>query len=633
MKTSKTILLSIIIVCGIFAFSKTTFAASKPVLLFSDLTDGVISGGHWGGAQEGNGAAVSIWGRNFGSIRNGGTVTVCGVTLDSDDDFAEWGATTNPTVPIGMQRVTFWLKPGMQTGASTIKVTTADGSTDTIPFYCRSTGNIYFLDNVNGNNNYNGLYPTVQGGNNGPKRTTGWARANLVAGDSVYLRGGTPYQDCDAESAVEQGGLFTFYDNFNNGLQYNSITITAYPTEEVKLWNLDADGSDPKKSAVITDDYGSEKLEYWTFSKLTMVGRDQSVNYGHGWGTDEGISHFRLVGNDMTTTWVPGRNGGTQEGMIVQLYGGTYLYILGNYVHHQDCGTYADGVYVSDDTSSNVAPGTAKAYQIYLGGYGTNDYIYIGYNDMGYGYQGRGFQIFGHEATDTLDNCYIFNNYFHDNYLNTLALGGGDDNNGIDYDYVKNIYFYNNVVADTTNSFLSTFGSINTHGRFGGNYYIYNNVFYHTYPDNIAIHIAPETDLAVLKNNIIYSVDTNTNSYYSFTGNSPYINPGTHIILDTGHNIYYGEEAGAPAWETSTLRNNNPQFISANPTTWSDFQLQSTSPAIDAGTLSVSSVVTNDFLGISRPQGSGFDIGAYEYAENTPVDILAPASPGGLSVR
>ncbi len=52
----------------------------------------------------------------------------------------------------------------------------------------------------------------------------------------------------------------------------------------------------------------------------------------------------------------------------------------------------------------------------------------------------------------------------------------------------------------------------------------------------------------------------------------------------------------------------DPRFVSV---TGRDFRLQAGSPAIDAGlTLSV---VLNDLLGDLRPQGLGYDIGAYEY--------------------
>ena len=41
-----------------------------------------------------------------------------------------------------------------------------------------------------------------------------------------------------------------------------------------------------------------------------------------------------------------------------------------------------------------------------------------------------------------------------------------------------------------------------------------------------------------------------------------------------------------------------------------DFRLQAGSPAIDAG--STNPDVTDDYVGTSRPQGAGYDLGAYE---------------------
>jgi hypothetical protein len=57
---------------------------------------------------------------------------------------------------------------------------------------------------------------------------------------------------------------------------------------------------------------------------------------------------------------------------------------------------------------------------------------------------------------------------------------------------------------------------------------------------------------------------------------------------------------------------------------YSDLHLISTSPAIDAG-YNLASTFTNDFDGIIRPQGSGYDIGAYEYVSGgTPTPTLTP---------
>ncbi len=52
------------------------------------------------------------------------------------------------------------------------------------------------------------------------------------------------------------------------------------------------------------------------------------------------------------------------------------------------------------------------------------------------------------------------------------------------------------------------------------------------------------------------------------------------------------------------------------------------SPAIDAGT-AIPAFVTTDFLGIARPQGTGWDMGAFEQAGGPP-DTMPPARPKGL---
>ena len=53
----------------------------------------------------------------------------------------------------------------------------------------------------------------------------------------------------------------------------------------------------------------------------------------------------------------------------------------------------------------------------------------------------------------------------------------------------------------------------------------------------------------------------------------------------------------------------NPQFVDASS---DNYQLQASSPAIDAGA-NASGLADNDLLGVSRPVGSGYDVGCYEF--------------------
>jgi parallel beta-helix repeat protein len=102
----------------------------------------------------------------------------------------------------------------------------------------------------------------------------------------------------------------------------------------------------------------------------------------------------------------------------------------------------------------------------------------------------------------------------------------------------------------------------------------------------------------VIKNNIFYNVNADGDR---------------HVIGDgdwsESNNLVYLEGQTPPGEPgTDDLWNINPQL--ADPTN-GDYHLQAGSPCIDAG---VDLGVTDDLDGISRPQGDGYDIGAYEYS-------------------
>ncbi|MCQ3975701.1 MAG: hypothetical protein DPW09_19875 [Anaerolineae bacterium] len=94
--------------------------------------------------------------------------------------------------------------------------------------------------------------------------------------------------------------------------------------------------------------------------------------------------------------------------------------------------------------------------------------------------------------------------------------------------------------------------------------------------------------------------------------------------MTSDHNLYfdnllnYAGVAAGPADLTA-----DPRFVAP---AQGDFHLSANSPARDAGT---NIGITVDLEGAVRPQGPGFDIGAYEFGSTPPNPN---PNPGGFSV-
>ena len=105
-------------------------------------------------------------------------------------------------------------------------------------------------------------------------------------------------------------------------------------------------------------------------------------------------------------------------------------------------------------------------------------------------------------------------------------------------------------------------------------------------------------------------------------------------VLNASNNYYaQGSSAGWAAIlnlsEPNAINGGNPQFVDyAN----GDFHLQSSSPAKDKGVAISGWSNPTDKDGVSRPQGSAWDIGAYEYV-GSPPDTTPPAAPAGLVIK
>ncbi len=194
-------------------------------------------------------------------------------------------------------------------------------------------------------------------------------------------------------------------------------------------------------------------------------------------------------------------------------------------------------------------------------------------------------------------------------------------------------------------------------GIWDSNVQIYYNLFYNNHGFDIS-DVAATTGVTIY-NNVFYSligdengtaaysigssfsdstgwiIQNNIGRYLRFGAGVPTVSynnwyrPGTVDVVDV-NGTKYGATTPFATWvaiphagELST----DPLFANAS---GADFYLTSNSPAINTGT---NVGLTRDFDGITVPQSSAPDIGAYEYVGAVPPDTTPPAPPSGVSVQ
>ena len=518
-----------------------------PIVYFSDLTDGVVTG--WNQSAT-KGAAVSIWGRNFGSSRGSSYVTVGGVSLSHSPDYAEWGAKNNPKTANELERITFWLNTDMALGDTTIKVTTPDGTSNAISFYTRNSGHIYFVS-PSGNDNNTGLNDTNQM----------WATFHKVqlsvnSGDVVYFRNGLWTEvDSGSGSADTIMRLYNGYgDGYQNGTLHHSITLASYPNEVAKIGRgLQNEAVNFVYRYTAPNEVG---LAYWTFSKFDI--NTYSTNFCWDASIDNNNDNsLRIVGNAMTTV-VPSGN----EPMLSIFTNATDMRIYGNYMHG------AGKVHDSDPHNGS------KAKAIYFCGGGISNNVDIGWNEISR-CDGHS-QFFGHFRSDRLDNLKFHDNFVHDQGQQVIVFGGGDPQADPQYHFLgQGIKIYNNIFANN----MGHVRFANSANGLGGFFEVYNNTFYNNTQSfgHSEILLTQYEDSFNFHNNIVDEGPDSSNPQYWYNRPAGY-DSAPHSNNETGnHNLWHGHGAG-PAWSTNDWDDIAPQFIVDHPVNYSDFRLKETSP-------------------------------------------------------
>lgn len=212
--------------------------------------------------------------------------------------------------------------------------------------------------------------------------------------------------------------------------------------------------------------------------------------------------------------------------------------------------------------------------------------------------------------------CEVYGNIFHGAETNSNGGWGcgvyltsdGDASTGKP---ITSCLIYNNLIYDCEQTGIKIGATTTTSGADVSGVKIWNNTIATNWTDGIAIGASGSRTITIaeMKNNVVVS-----------NGNYDVELSGTVTLSACDYNLYsrksgngwYSGGAGK-SWAQWQALGYDAHGMNADPALvgGGNYALQATSPAKDAG-VTIASFST-DILGTSRPQGSAWDIGAYEY--------------------
>jgi parallel beta-helix repeat protein len=208
---------------------------------------------------------------------------------------------------------------------------------------------------------------------------------------------------------------------------------------------------------------------------------------------------------------------------------------------------------------------------------------------------GNNFHLCTYAIYQQGDSMLVEKNWFHDNQQFGLHLYTGLTYTSVD----DNIVRYNLFDNNGTETALCSSAMIFSHGS--------NNIAY----NNIIKGQGNNCDgFGIAIGNGAANTKVFNNTIYNNRGAGIYVYPGASNSIITNNIVYQNGATITDVGSGSSIYNNlttDPKFVNAAA---GDLQLQAGSAAIDSG--ATLNDFTNDMNGIARPQGIGWDIGAYE---------------------
>ncbi len=391
-----------------------------------------------------------------------------------------------------------------------------------------------------------------------PWRTIQKAADTLIAGDTVFIRKGT-YN----ERVLPK----------NSGKSGSYITYTSYPGERATI-----DGA-----GISYDWAGLFHINGTSYIKIAELNFANSAYFGieirgdtnhilveknhfkkchssavHAWFNKARwtITDIVIDGNEITET----NMSGSQE--AISLCGVNGFEIMNNHVHH----IHKEGIDAKEGSTNG------KIH---------HNHVHDFYTKFAVG-------IYVDSSRTEGENIEIYQNTIHDAKSGiSLAteLGGS----------LTNIKIYNNLIYDNRHGFsIHHYEKPGTHLK--KNISLINNTFHHNELAVRMTEVKENFENLVIRNNIFSSEKGALTNLGSLKDED----------LTMDHNLFGASPQARIRGENAVT--GAPQFINASK---ADFRLQRDSPAIDNG--SPTEAPNDDFDGNDRPQGKGYDIGAYTY--------------------
>lgn len=198
------------------------------------------------------------------------------------------------------------------------------------------------------------------------------------------------------------------------------------------------------------------------------------------------------------------------------------------------------------------------------------------------------------------------------------------------------VHVYNNLIYGYGGSFLLQFNPryiAPATQKATVQIYVFNNTI-DAFNSSVSLPFRTVGPNIYFQNNVIITRRTTAPTAF-------FVSDDLQIPSEIHNNIYYVENlSGSVAivngmsydsWNDWKVAGYDSNSFYADPSLDSNYRsLDASSPGVDTG-IDLSSTFNADLLGISRPQGSAWDIGAYEYVE-AGGDTTAPQSPINLQV-